>query len=272
MSVNNPPSVGNSITPQYGPGVAERIDNLFDRRCIHCGADLNGVPAYAIGNGHKCAPGCPDRLETLLAAHDLRIEKTFERKGTVAYQIIWSPHNEYDKFFTTRWFDSEAELIETLIITLEDPKMTNIFLMSGDLFKYLSADMIPEGRSVTRTIRKVQAETMENDRGKQQRAVIFFEGNDRGFVLGNKVNTRTMVQLFGPETDHWVGQPIELYTEWISAFGKDMRALRIRQHVPATAAVNGRNGAAPASNGTEPPPPPDPAMAELDALNDELFS
>jgi len=261
----------NTHRNEYGPGVAEHVDNLFDRRCIHCGADLNGIPAYAIGNGHKCAPGCPDKLETLLASHDLRIRQTFERNGRVSYQMVWTPHEQYDSYFPTRWFDSEAELIETLIITLEDDKLANIFKMSGDLFKYLSAEMIPEGRSVTRTIRKVQTETMENDRGKQQRAVIFFEGSDLGFVVGNKVNTRTLVQLYGPETDNWIGKPIELYTEWISAFGKDLRAIRIRRALPAPAGANGSSVSAPASNGSQPEPPADPAMVELDALNEELF-
>lgn len=180
-----------------------------------------------------------DELDKLTAASahlpDLRPVKILSLGRGVAAQFVYEPiGGGYQKWFTSPTFNSIDELVDSLVRLLEDQTMTNIFKMTGDLFKFLTAEMIPNGGNlVTMTIKDVEEVELENQRGKQWRAVIRFKETDKGFVLGNKTNVRQMVKLLGPETDDWIGKRISLYRTEIQAFGKMQPVIRIADRLPA---------------------------------------
>ena len=40
--------------------IVEKVNNEFNRVCVHCGKDLSGIPAYPVGNGWQCVDNCFD--------------------------------------------------------------------------------------------------------------------------------------------------------------------------------------------------------------------
>ena len=102
----------------------------------------------------------------------------------------------------------------------------NIF--GTQLFPYLQGVMLKRG-PVTMTMKYVQMETIEGDGGrKDEKPVLYFIERDKGLIL-NKTNAKMVAELYGPETDEWNGQVIELYAEKVNAFGKTHDAVRVRK-------------------------------------------
>ena len=67
---------------------------------------------------------------------------------------------------------------------------------------YLKASDL-KGKRVTLTMRDVSIEVMGEDR----KPVLYFHGTDRGLAL-NKTNASIIVEMYGPETDEWMGKQI----------------------------------------------------------------
>lgn len=88
--------------------------------------------------------------------------------------------------------------------------------------KYLKASDL-QGRAVTVRMATVRTEKVGDD----QRPILYFVGKDKGCVL-NKTNKNAVVALYGTETDHWTGQPIELFVALVDYQGKQTEAIRIR--------------------------------------------
>ena len=130
--------------------------------------------------------------------------------------------------------------------------------------KYLKqADL--QGRSVRVTIARMEIEDVgDGDR----KPVLYFDGKDRGLAL-NRINADTISSTYGPETDAWIGQVIELYPDPNVYYGgKKVGGLRVRvprqatAHViqPQRAPLNGQPGGYTERN----PPPPTATAADLD--------
>jgi hypothetical protein len=68
--------------------------------------------------------------------------------------------------------------------------------------------------------------------------VISFE-NARKKLIANKTNSARIAQLYGDETDHWVGREINLRAEMVDFKGKPTMAVRVQpppnRPAPATA-------------------------------------
>ena len=79
------------------------------------------------------------------------------------------------------------------------------------------------------TIASVELEMLENDRGKDQRPVIYFEELSRGLVC-NATNWDACEVGFGADdTDDWVGRQCVLFVDPSVTFGsKRVGGLRIR--------------------------------------------
>jgi hypothetical protein len=88
---------------------------------------------------------------------------------------------------------------------------------------YLKASDL-NGQAVVVKIATVRIEKVGDD----QRPILYFVGKDKGVVL-NKSNKNAVVGLYGPETDHWTGQPVELFVAMVDYQGKQVEAIRIRQ-------------------------------------------
>ncbi len=95
---------------------------------------------------------------------------------------------------------------------------SNAFLRAADL----------EGKTLTFTIKNV--DTGELPDGKQQLIVEFRETESK---LGlNKTNKNVLVDLYGDETDEWIGKKVSLYPTRVDFQGKRVDAIRIEDRKP----------------------------------------
>lgn len=90
-----------------------------------------------------------------------------------------------------------------------------------------------EGRdSAVVEIKEVKLEELRSQDGTTaKKPVLFFTRGKKGMVL-NKTNAKEIAALFGNDTDGWVGKKIELFATKITAFGKEMDAIRVSNRRP----------------------------------------
>lgn len=76
---------------------------------------------------------------------------------------------------------------------------------------YLSAKDYEEGERLTLTIAKVTEEEFEDRETKAQvpKFVLYFAEKKPGLVL-NRGNGRTLIQLYGKDSDGWLGKKVAL--------------------------------------------------------------
>ena len=105
---------------------------------------------------------------------------------------------------------------------------------------YLKASDLGTGQPVV-TIKHVEQEPVGRDR--EMKAVLYFEGKEKGVVL-NKTNAKKITDLVGsPDTDDWAGFKIRLFATTTEFGGETVECIRVKAAgVPA----NG-NGAKPAA-------------------------
>lgn len=127
--------------------------------------------------------------------------------------------------------------------------------------KYLKAADL-HGQAVKVKIKDVISEVVGNDR----KLIAYFAGKERGMVL-NKTNARTIADVFGDETDNWVGADIELFAQKVDFQGRMVDGLRVR--VPPPKAGGDVNVAPNARDRAEQGQPTPPASA-YDELDDEI--
>jgi hypothetical protein len=115
-----------------------------------------------------------------------------------------------------------------------------------------------KGAAHTVIIESVGLEQIDEERSKP---VARFENRARGLVL-NATNYDAVAQIYGDETDDWIGQPIQLYPTKVPFKGKLVDAVRVRAAPPATP------DPAPAPK-PKPGIPPKPAQPDSD-FDDEI--
>lgn len=86
---------------------------------------------------------------------------------------------------------------------------------------YLKADDL-QGKRVAVTMDRVQME----DVGGDHKPVLYFVGKDRGLVL-NKTNASIIAEMYGAETDNWLGKKITLYPARVEFQGRIVTAIRV---------------------------------------------
>lgn len=67
------------------------------------------------------------------------------------------------------------------------------------------------------------------------KACVYFQGDERGLVL-NVTNKNTLVEMFGPDTDDWVGQTVTMFpttTTWNNKMVPCIRLMRPIVHANA---------------------------------------
>ncbi len=93
--------------------------------------------------------------------------------------------------------------------------------------KWLRSEDIGLGKAVTVTIADVtEGEVQDKDKGTKHGWVLSFEGKDKSLFC-NATNTNRLIELFGAETDDWVGQRIRLTVVKVDYAGKRVPALRV---------------------------------------------
>jgi hypothetical protein len=166
------------------------------------------------------------------ARHDLEALKVCELAGRYALMLAYRPNPTYEKYFTTAYYDSLSELFALVGETLEDD---NVNIFSSNLFEYLSGEMIGD-KSITLTIKDVVEETLTNNRGKEDKPVMSFVERKKKWVL-NKTSARHLAEKLGPETSEWAGHRVTLHTETVPAFGRSVKAIRIKNILPPVEAA-----------------------------------
>ncbi len=64
-----------------------------------------------------------------------------------------------------------------------------------------------------------------------ERVVLKFEGKDQGMVV-NKTNFKKLAEMFGWDSDGWVGKEITLATVQKEAFGRIVDSIEVRSVAP----------------------------------------
>lgn len=87
--------------------------------------------------------------------------------------------------------------------------------------KYLKAADL-KGNRITAKIDRIETDTVGDD----SKVILYFQGKEKGLVL-NVTNKNMIVDLYGPETDDWSGQPIVLYEAMVQYQSKMVPAIRV---------------------------------------------
>lgn len=84
-------------------------------------------------------------------------------------------------------------------------------------------------KEVALTIEKAVVETLQNQKGTEEKPVLSFVGTDRKLVL-NVTNMKTISKVLGsPYVEEWAGQKITLMPVKGRFFGEDQDVIRIKQ-------------------------------------------
>lgn len=132
----------------------------------------------------------------------------------------------------------------------------------NDLFpsNYLKASDLGTAQPIV-TIARVEHEAVGRDR--EMKAVIYFNGKEKGVVL-NKTNAKKITELVGsPETDEWTGFRIRLFATTTEFGGETVECIRVKAVKDSKSKPAGKSKPAPK------PAPPVEAAAETDELTDD---
>ena len=97
--------------------------------------------------------------------------------------------------------------------------------------RYLSGDDL-DGEVIV-TIDRIVMESFRDPRTRQEsrKPVMYFQRAKRGLII-NRTNWRTVADLYGDESDNWVGKRIALVSMMVDAYGKQTKAVRVRPTSP----------------------------------------
>ena len=90
-----------------------------------------------------------------------------------------------------------------------------------------AADLENQPSGVILTVSTVTFEGVDHDDGSsEQRPVVHFEETKKGLIL-NRTNANALQELFGDETDNWLGKKIKLIRSTTDFRGKRVPCLRM---------------------------------------------
>ncbi len=92
--------------------------------------------------------------------------------------------------------------------------------------KYLKAADL-EDNDVTLTIASCEMETVGQGNDQEEKPVLYFKKTKKGLVL-NKTNMNVIENLYGDETDDWIGEQITLFPTVVEFSGKQVDAIRVK--------------------------------------------
>ncbi len=81
-----------------------------------------------------------------------------------------------------------------------------------------------KGRDVTVVIASCEIETI----GDERKLVLAFQGKDKTLVC-NRTNALTVAEMYGNDTDQWVGREIVLFATKVPFQGKLTDAIRVKE-------------------------------------------
>jgi hypothetical protein len=134
--------------------------------------------------------------------------------------------------------------------------------------KYVASGELPD-QGIAVTIKHIQIEDLQNERGSSRKPVLYFENCTKGMVL-NKTNALLIAAQHGKEMDAWIGKTITIYPTQCSMGAEIVPCIRVRglRTVPLGQGVsifgNAQNAATQTQQGQQhttnalPAPTPDP--------------
>ena len=98
-------------------------------------------------------------------------------------------------------------------------------MFPSDLLK--SQDLLDAGGEMLLTIAKVEMKTFDrDDNSKDTKPIIFFEEGNQ--MVCNKTNANAIADMFGEETDDWLGNQITLIVKDVEFQGKTVMGIRVK--------------------------------------------
>jgi hypothetical protein len=94
------------------------------------------------------------------------------------------------------------------------------------------------GREVRLTIASLSFEKMTDQSDK---LCVYFRGTDKGLIL-NKTNASTIAEMYGDDTDSWIGKQITIFPTKVDFQGKRVDAIRVTFIQPPIAPLGGMPG------------------------------
>lgn len=83
------------------------------------------------------------------------------------------------------------------------------------------------GKDVTLTIKDIDLDELEDQRGKKMKCVVSFLEVKKQLVLV-KTNGECVKGMFGPKVRGWIGKRVTFFPETGTFFGKRQQAIRVR--------------------------------------------
>lgn len=81
---------------------------------------------------------------------------------------------------------------------------------------------------LTVTIAGIKIEEMRSQDGAEvKKPVVKLKGAKKGWVL-NKTCAKSIAELYGADTDTWIGQKVTLYVTKCMAFGQKVDCIRVK--------------------------------------------
>jgi len=95
----------------------------------------------------------------------------------------------------------------TTLLNYEEYLLMDANEYAGSGGAWLKADAL-KGQTVTLKITDVEAITFDNEKGKETKLGLSFEGKDQG-IIANRTNVKILIETLGTgDTDKWIGKNI----------------------------------------------------------------
>ena len=90
-----------------------------------------------------------------------------------------------------------------------------------------SQDLLDAGGEMTLTIDRVEMKTFErDDNSKDTKPLIFFQEEKQ--MVCNKTNANIIAEMYGDDTDDWIGKQVTLTVKDVEFQGKTVMGIRVK--------------------------------------------
>ena len=103
-----------------------------------------------------------------------------------------------------------------------------------DIMQSFPSSYLRAGDLQGKTYKLVMKEVIMEDIGGDHKAVLYFQGADKGVVM-NKTNASAISDAYGSDTDAWNGKEVEIFSAKVQFKGQTVDGIRMRAVVAAVA-------------------------------------
>lgn len=90
-----------------------------------------------------------------------------------------------------------------------------------------SQDVTDAGGEMELTINTIEIKEFDSENGKERKPIIVFAEDGKRMVC-NKTNGNILAEMFGDDTDTWLGKKITLIVQEVDFAGKRTPAIRVK--------------------------------------------